>query len=145
MEGNTQEGADLPEPAGQRVPFFWGGRSPRGLAFAALTLIGGSVAVLALHGGGAIRPRYQAVDVPSSVPQTADDPLMNELVRCRALPSQATDPACERAWDENRRRFFGDTRATRVPGDPQPQYAPIPDPAGVAVVGPPPSLLPKDH
>ncbi len=145
MEGNTQEGAAAPESSGQRAPSFWGRRGSRDLAFAALTLIGGSVAVLALHGGDATGPHYKAVDVASSAPQTADDPLMTELVRCRALPPQASDPACERAWDENRRRFFGETRATRVPGDPPPQYAPIPAPAGMAVVGPPPSLLPKDH
>ena len=145
IEGNSQEGAAAPKPAGQRAPSFWGGRAPRGLAFAALTLIGGGVGVLALHGGGAPGPHYQAVDVAPSVLQTADDPLMTELVRCRAWPPQASDPACERAWDENRRRFFGETRATRVPGDPQPHYAPIPAPAGMAVAGPPPSLLPKDH
>ena len=115
------------------------------MAFAALTLIGGGVAVLALHGGGATGPHYQAVDLAPSVPQTADDPLMTELVRCRTLPSQATDPACERAWNENRRRFFGETRATRVPGDPQPQYAPIPAPTGTAIAGPSPSPMPKDQ
>jgi conjugative transfer region protein TrbK len=145
MEGNTQEGATAPEPAGQRAPSFWGGRVPRGLAFAALTLIGGSVTVLALHGGDATGPHYKAVDVASSAPQTADGPLMGELVRCRALPPQANDPACERAWDENRRRFFGEARATRVPGDPPPHYAPIPAPAGTTIANPPSSPTTKVH
>jgi conjugative transfer region protein TrbK len=145
IEGISQEGAAAPEPTGQSAPSFWGGRGLPGLAFAALTLIGGSVAVLALHGGGAAGPHYRAVDAAAEAPQAADDPLMGELVRCRALPPQATDPACERAWDENRRRFFGETRATRVPGDPQPHYAPIPALVEMAIGGPSPSPMPKDH
>ncbi|MCY1169236.1 putative entry exclusion protein TrbK-alt [Sphingomonas echinoides] len=147
-EAREPDGVDAPEPAtppGSLTPSFWAGRGPRSLGFATLTLIGGSVAVLALHSGDASGPHYRAVDMASSVPQTPDDPLMGELVRCRALPPQASDPACERAWDENRRRFFGETRATRVPGDPQPHYGPIPAPASTAVAGPSPSPMPKDH
>ena len=142
-EAREQESA-VGEP-GRREPSFWAGRTPRGLAYAALTLAGGSVAVLALHGGGATGAHYRAVDAAGGAPQAADDPLMGELVRCRALPPQATDPACERAWDENRRRFFGETRATRVPGDPQPQYGPIAPPVSTVVANPPSSPTTKDH
>ncbi len=141
-EAREPDGVNAHEPAAQSgspAPFFWAGRGARSLAFAALTLIGGSVAVVALHSGGAAGPHYRAVDTAPPAPQAIDDPLMGELARCRALPPQATDPACERAWDENRRRFLGETRATRVPGDPQPHYGPIPAPAGTAVAGPPSS------
>jgi conjugative transfer region protein TrbK len=141
-EERELDGVDALEPA---APSFWAGRGPRGLAFAALTLIGGSIAVVALHSGGASGRHYRAVDMASSVPPRTDDPLMGELVRCRALPAQANDPACERAWDENRERFFGETRATRVPGDPQPHYAPIPAPAETDIASPPSSPTPKDH
>lgn len=147
-EAREQNSATGQEPAarsGSAAPSSRAGRGPHGLAFAALTLIGGSVAVVALHSGGTSGPHYRAVDMASSVPSTTDDPLMGELVRCRALPPQASDLAWEHAWDENRRRFFGETRATSVPGDPQPHYAPIPAPASTAVAGPPSSLMPKDH
>lgn len=144
-EADGLDALELGAQSGNPTPSFWAGRGPRGLAFAALTLIGGGIAVVDLHGRDDSGPHYRAVDMASSVPPPTDDPLMGELVRCRALPPQASDPACARAWDENRRRFFGETRATRVPGDPQPHYAPIPAPASTAVAGPPPSPMPKDH
>jgi conjugative transfer region protein TrbK len=45
----------------------------------------------------------------------ADDPLKRELQRCRTLTPEAleADTACQAAWAENRRRFFG------VPSDDQ--------------------------
>ena len=44
----------------------------------------------------------------SGAPVRAADPLHAELVRCGAIGSLALDdPACRRAWAENRRRFFG--------------------------------------
>ena len=54
-EARELDGVAAREPGaqrGRRTP-FWAGRGSRGLAFAAHTLIGGSVAVVALHGGGA--------------------------------------------------------------------------------------------
>jgi len=37
-----------------------------------------------------------------------DEPLSAELRRCSALgPHDASDPRCQAAWEENRRRFFG--------------------------------------
>jgi conjugative transfer region protein TrbK len=46
----------------------------------------------------------------SSVDQLEDasaDPLRGELIRCQALGEAGTrDPACLRAWAENRRRFL---------------------------------------
>jgi conjugative transfer region protein TrbK len=53
------------------------------------------------------RPAKPAV--PQAPPVTApDDPLSAELRRCSALGLQdASDPRCQAAWEENRRRFFG--------------------------------------
>ena len=67
-----------------------------------------------------------------SSPASAPDPLLAELTRCRALPPQVDDPACRVAWEENRRRFFGETRAMGVPGDPMPMSAPIPSPGATS-------------
>jgi conjugative transfer region protein TrbK len=147
-EARELGGVDASEPGaqpGRHARSLWAGRGPRGLVYVALTLGGGSVAVVALHGGSAPGTHYRAVETAPPAPQTTGDPLMGELVRCRALPPQAIDPACERAWDENRRRFFGETRVARVPGDPQPHYAPIPAPASTAVAGPSSSPMQKDH
>jgi len=46
---------------------------------------------------------------PTALPAT-DDPLRAELARCRDLTPEdlATDTACQAAWAENRRRFFGE-------------------------------------
>ncbi|WP_227287752.1 putative entry exclusion protein TrbK-alt [Boseongicola sp. H5] len=39
----------------------------------------------------------------------SDDPLRGTLQRCRTLTPEAldADTACQAAWEENRRRFFG--------------------------------------
>ncbi|WP_227270997.1 putative entry exclusion protein TrbK-alt [Roseobacter weihaiensis] len=39
----------------------------------------------------------------------SDDPLRETLQRCRSLTPEAldVDTACQAAWEENRRRFFG--------------------------------------
>lgn len=44
---------------------------------------------------------------PSAV--VSDDPLRETLQRCRSLTPEAlgSDTACQAAWEENRRRFFG--------------------------------------
>ena len=148
MTDGPDKGAGGSPPAGQqgkRRVAFWTDKAPRGLALAALTLIGGGVAVLALNGPQPATPRFQAIDATSFAPQATDDPLMPELIRCRALPPQATDPACDRVWDENRRRFFGETQAARVPGDPQQHDAPIPAPASMPPATPPPPSAAKDN
>jgi len=48
-------------------------------------------------------------DMGTTVMSAADDPLRAELTRCRDLTPDnlATDTACQAAWAENRRRFFG--------------------------------------
>ena len=149
-EGSGQEtaAADLGADS-RRAASFWAGTGPRSLALAAATLIGGTAAIVALHGNASEAPRYRAVDVTGSEQQASADPLMAELIRCRALPPQASDPSCERVWDENRQRFFGEARATRVPGDPLPGFAPIPAPAPASASAPvgaaPASTVTEDH
>ncbi len=53
------------------------------------------------------RPAKPAV--PQASPVTApNDPLSAELHRCSALgPQDASDPRCQAVWEDNRRRFFG--------------------------------------
>src|SRR3546814_12517089 len=49
---------------------------------------------------------------------TPNDPLRTELFRCQALGEAGPrDPACRRAWAENRRRFLapGSRPAGRLP------------------------------
>ena len=48
-------------------------------------------------------------DMGATVMPYTDDPLRAELARCRDLTPDdlATDTACQTAWAENRRRFFG--------------------------------------
>ncbi|QBE94050.1 hypothetical protein DRN02_010820 [Sphingomonas paucimobilis] len=72
------------------------------------------------------RSRFAVTESGDPVAASADDPLVPELIRCRALPANAVDPGCTAAWEANRRRFFGETRAMRVPGEPTPRYVPIP-------------------
>ena len=53
---------------------------------------------------GPSRPSAAAMPAP----EANRDPLRAELVRCQALGQDgASDAACLRAWDANRRRFFG--------------------------------------
>ncbi|WP_010161929.1 putative entry exclusion protein TrbK-alt [Sphingomonas sp. PAMC 26617] len=137
-------GADSRRPAS-----FWAGSGPRSLALATAMLIGGTAAIVALHGNASEAPRYRAVDVTGSEQQASADPLMAELIRCRALPPQASDPSCQRAWDENRQRFFGEARATPFPGNPLPGFAPIPAPppanASTLFATAPASPVTEDH
>jgi len=68
-------------------------------------------------GMGGIAALMAAIELTDSVtPPTArppatfeDDPLRAELMRCRTITPEdlATDAACQAAWAENRRRFFG--------------------------------------
>ena len=103
-------------------------RSWRGLAVAGVIAIAGTLALAALNRPADPESRYAVVEQPDASAATASDPLMTELIRCRALPPQVDDPGCRAAWEKNRRRFFGETRATRVPSEPLPGYAVIPAP-----------------
>ena len=103
----------------------------RGLAVAGVIAVAGTLALAALHRPTGQESRFAVVEQMATPGVAPTDPLMAELIRCRALPPQVDDPACRAAWDENRRHFFGERRATRVPGDPLPASAPIP-PAGIA-------------
>ena len=68
-------------------------------------------------GMGGIAALMAAIELADSVtPPSArapasleDDPLRAELMRCRTITPEdlATDAACQAAWAENSRRFFG--------------------------------------
>ncbi len=100
----------------------------RGLAVAGAMAVVGPLALAALHRPAETESRYAVVEQAAEPATAVTDPLMTELIRCRALPPQVDDPGCRAAWEENRRRFFGERRATRVPGEPLPAYTPIPAP-----------------
>jgi conjugative transfer region protein TrbK len=79
------------------------------LNLAAITRAAGFVLVAVAIIGATLHFR----DAPSHIqkhsaePETAPDPLSDELKRCQVLAAQAKDDAaCEAAWAENRRRFF---------------------------------------
>ena len=124
----TEQVRETGQPA---RPVTWRSRRWRGLAVAGLIAVAGTLALSALHRPAAQESRFAVVEQTEPSPAAPADPLMAELIRCRALPPQVDDPACREAWDENRRRFFGERRATRVSGDPLPAAAPIPT-AGTA-------------
>lgn len=72
---------------------------------------------------------------------TSADPLRDELIRCQALGEAGPrDPACLRAWSENRNRFLapGARPAERLPQPPaSPQSAAETDPTLPAPASPP--------
>ena len=70
-----------------------------------MTLLLAAVAVLAVAGG--LHRVPQKDPLPSSL--DTEDPVRQTLRRCRSLSPQEleTDTACQAAWAENRRRFFG--------------------------------------
>ena len=73
-------------------------------------------------GMGGIAALMAAIELTDSVtPPSArapatleDDPLRAELMRCRTITPEdlATDAACQAAWAENRRRFYGSSGDT---------------------------------
>lgn len=82
--------------------------------------------------------------------QVQADPLRDELIRCQFLGEAGPrDPACLRAWAENRNRFLapGARPAERLPDMspapqdnviPQPDRTDQPAPAPAAPIAPPP-------
>lgn len=100
----------------------------RGLAIGGAIGIVGALALVALQRPAGQDSRFAVVEQVAGPATGISDPLLTELIRCRALPPQVDDPACRAAWETNRRRFFGERRATRVPGDPLPASAPVPMP-----------------
>ena len=66
----------------------------------ALVAIAVSAAALRFHA------QSQRVGTQQVTPTVTADPLAAELKRCEHVAAQAKDdPACEKAWAENRRRF----------------------------------------
>ena len=79
-------------------------RPDRVLKLIAFAMGGLVLLMAAMELGKAVRE-----DMGTKVMSAADDPLRAELARCRDLTPDdlATDTACQAAWAENRRRFFG--------------------------------------
>ena len=80
------------------------GRPDRVLKLIAFAMGGLVLLMAAMELGKAVRE-----DVAAPVTPSTDDPLRAELARCRDLTPDdlATETACQTAWAENRRRFFG--------------------------------------
>lgn len=83
----------------------------RGMAAAGVVAVAGTLAVAALHRPAADYSHYAVVEQQAAPAVATVDPLRAELVRCRALPPGAEDAACRAAWDQSRRRFFGEPGA----------------------------------
>jgi conjugative transfer region protein TrbK len=81
-----------------------GGRPDRVLKLIAFVMGGLVLLMAAMEFGKAVKEERAEVVAPAT-----DDPLRAELTRCRNLTPEdlATDTACQAAWAENRRRFFG--------------------------------------
>ena len=105
-EGITHSGL----PASRRARW-------RGVAAAVVIAVSGGLALAALHQPAAEHSRYAVVEQEAAPLVPPPDPLTAELLRCRTLPPQTDDPACRAAWEESRRRFFGESRRGIAPSD----------------------------
>lgn len=100
------EAPDTPAPAkraGRKIPF-------RTLAIALAVPAIGIVALVALRDPEPSASRYS---VTETVPIEADrhrDPLAAELARCRTIAADSVDDRCHAAWEDHRRRFYGERR-----------------------------------
>jgi len=79
-------------------------RPDRVLKLIAFAMGGLVLLMAAMELGKAVKEEQADLVAPA-----ADDPLRAELARCRDLTPEelATDTACQAAWAENRRHFFG--------------------------------------
>lgn len=81
-----------------------------------------TAALMALRGDGTEDA------APHSLLRPGGEPANSELARCRDLGIAATDdPACKKAWVENRRRFLA-TRKPERAAEPKPSRPPVPKP-----------------
>jgi conjugative transfer region protein TrbK len=78
----------------------------------------GLIAVVGTLALAAIRVHRGESFTPSAppAPSLSSDPLVRELMRCRAIGLAAADDlGCKGAWAENRRRFFGSSALDGAP------------------------------
>lgn len=80
----------------------------RGVGIAGVVATAGTLALVALRQPASESGHFTLVEQQETLGPVASDPLRAELIRCGSLPPQADDPACRAAWEENRRRFFGE-------------------------------------
>ncbi len=81
------------------------------LAGAGVVAVTGTLALIALDRPAGEASRLVATEVHDTAAVATSDPLRAELLRCRTLPPSADDHACRAAWDESRRKFFGEPRS----------------------------------
>ncbi|MDB5581667.1 MAG: hypothetical protein JWR80_6843 [Bradyrhizobium sp.] len=118
-----------PSPERQDDPAAMGRFRPRslhGCALALSALLAGSLAVVALHRTAGPDSHYAVEPGGEGALVSAGDPLLAELRRCAAQSPVTDDPACRRAWDANRRHFFGDAGEPVEPLTPAPVSVPAP-------------------
>ena len=106
---------------------------------AAFSFVMLAIAATAIH----LRQAGDKPPAPASRPTGAGfDPFRAELIRCQQLgEAGARDPACLRAWAENRRRFL-ETSAPLSGHVPVEMFRNIPNPA---VEPSAPSMPPKER
>ena len=101
-------------------------RSLHGCALALSALLAGSLAVVALHRTAGPDSHYAVEPGGGGIAVSAGDPLLAELRRCAAQSPASDDPTCRRAWEANRRHFFGDAGVPVEPVTPAPAAMPAP-------------------
>ena len=88
----------------------------------AIAFVAIAITMTAIEMARAPEPMREAAAPVAETPAT--DPLLIELRRCQSLgQAGASDPACLRAWAENRRRFLapGARPAARIADGATPQ------------------------
>lgn len=85
------------------------------LTAAGIGTVTGMIGLMALREPTPSPSRFAVVADDGAAPGPATDPLMAELLRCRALPAGSDGAACQQAWEVNRRRFLGESRSYVAP------------------------------
>ena len=103
------------------------------LAGGGVIVVAGALALVALDRPASNPSGLVATEADGAMPVAAVDPLRAELLRCRTLRPGVDDPGCRAAWDESRRRFFGERGGEPVA---TPSTTPTPSVAAVSPLAP---------
>jgi conjugative transfer region protein TrbK len=108
----------------------------RSVAVAAAAAVTGIVALAALSDPTPPGARYAVGESQDRSSTTVDDPLREELARCRTMPANSDDAGCRAAWEVNRRLFMGESRGFVPAAEPVAMPAPEPiTPSSITQVG----------